>query len=79
MIYKKADYKELEFDITPVRIVRKDAVTSDQSAIENQMDKGFGDPSKPITVDLKNLETYLNTQSLNQALLKANIGTVYDV
>ncbi len=79
MVFKNANYKELEFDITPVRIVRKGTVVSDQSAIENQMDKGFGDPSKPITDDLKNLETYLNTQSLNQALLKANIGTVYDV
>ena len=79
MVFKNANYNELEFDITPVRIVRKGAVSSDQSAIENQMDKGFGDPSKPITDDLKNLETYLNIQSLNQALLKANIGTVYDV
>ncbi|WP_170116586.1 hypothetical protein [Mesonia algae] len=77
MVFKNANYNELEFDITPVRIVRKGAVSSDQSAIE--MDKGFGDPSKPITDDLKNLETYLNSLSLNQTLLKANIDTVYDI
>ncbi|MGO3183372.1 MAG: hypothetical protein ACTIJ9_11125 [Aequorivita sp.] len=79
MVFKNSNYKELQFDITPVRILRKGSKTADKNTIENQIDTGFGDVTKPIADDLKNLERYLNLFSLNQALLKANIGNVYDV
>ena len=73
--------KNPNFEITPVRLLRGIAKDADAKTIEDRIDhaKGFGDPQKDLEGDLQNLETYLNTQDLNQALLQCNIGKVYDV
>ena len=78
-ILKNANHEQLHFNITPVRILRKGIEQSDKNIIESQIDKGFGDVNKKLADDLKKLETYLNTQSLNQALLQCSIGKVYDI
>ncbi len=80
-IFKNANHEQLHFNITPVRILRGVSQQSDKDVIENMIDhsQGFGDKSKDINGDLQNLQDYLNTQSLNQALLQCSIGKVYDV
>ncbi len=80
-VFKNANHEQLQFNITPVRILRSISPQSDKDAIENMIDhsQGFGDKSKDINGDLQNLQDYLNTQSLNQALLQCSIGKVYDV
>ncbi len=78
-IFKNANHEQLHFNITPVRILRSVDTEHDKETIEKMMDLGFGDSGKDIAGDLKNLETYLNEHSLNQALLKCSIGKVYDV
>ncbi|TPN80964.1 DUF4280 domain-containing protein [Aquimarina algicola] len=80
-IVKNVDHEQFHFEITPVRILRGVSKESDKEAIENKIDlpKGFGDTNKDITGDLQNLQDYLNTQSLNQALLQCKIGKVYDI
>ncbi len=78
-IFKNANHEQLHFEITPVRILRGISKESDTETIENKMDLGFGDKNKDINGDLQNLQKYLNTQSLNQALLKCKIDRVYDI
>ncbi|WP_199185109.1 DUF4280 domain-containing protein [Aquimarina sp. I32.4] len=77
--FKNSNHKDLHFEITPVRIVRKQAKEDDKKAIERKIDLGFGDIDKNLEGDLQNLQEYLNTQSLNQALLQCTIGKVYDI
>ena len=74
-----ANHEQLKFEITPVRVLRSVSKESDAEAIENKIDQGFGDTNKDLAGDLQNLEDYLNTQSLNQALLQCKIGEVYDI
>ncbi|WP_082422560.1 DUF4280 domain-containing protein [Aquimarina longa] len=76
---KNSNHKDLHFEITPVRILRSIAKEEDKKTIENRIDQGFGDPNKNLSGDLQNLQDYLNTQSLNQALLQCTIGKVYDI
>ncbi len=80
-VFKNANHEQLQFNITPVRILRSISPQSDKDTIENMIDhsQGFGDKSKDINSDLQNLQEYLNMQSLNQALLKCSIGKVYDI
>lgn len=80
-IFKNANHEQLHFDIIPVRILRGVSPEEDKEGIESMIDhfQGFGDANKDINDDLKNLQEYLNTQSLNQALLQCTIGEVYDV
>ncbi len=80
-VFKNANHGQLKFNITPVRILRGVSQQSDKNAIENRINhsQGFGDKSKDINGDLQNLQDYLNTQSLNQALLQCSIGKVHDI
>ncbi len=80
-VFANANHKDLHFEITPVRLLRSISKDADAKAIEDRIDhaRGFGDPQKDLEGDLQNLETYLNTQALNQALLQCKIGKVYDV
>ena len=93
-IFKNANHEQLHLNITPVRVLRSISKQSDIDTIETQIDiegvitrldgtiknvKGWGDKGKDLTADLKNLEKYLNKNSLNQALLQCTIGKVYDI
>ncbi len=93
-VFKNANHTRLHFNITPVRILRSVSKETDIELIEKRIDikgtktnkdgtkiqiKGWGDKNADLPTDLKKLEHYLNTQSLNQALLQCTIGKVYDI
>ncbi|WP_047790776.1 hypothetical protein [Tenacibaculum mesophilum] len=92
-VVRNANHEQLHFNIIPVRILRSVSKQTDIDIIEKQIDiegvitkngvkekiKGWGNKGTDLTEDLKNLENYLNKNSLNQALLQCNIGKVYDL
>ncbi len=77
--FANANYKQLQFDITPVRVLRSISKESDALAIATKINEGFGDPNIALGGNLKKLENYINTNALNQALLQCNVGRVYDI
>lgn len=93
-MFRNANHSQLHFDITPVRILRNIATESDKEIINKQIDikgtitqkdgtlqkvAGWGTKDQGLEADIKQLEHYLNTNSLNQASLQCTIGKVYDV
>ncbi|WP_158976035.1 type VI secretion system tube protein TssD [Cellulophaga sp. L1A9] len=78
-LFRNANHEQLHFNITPIRILRSTSIEIDKNIIEDKIDLGFGDVNKNLEDDLENLENYLNTKSLNQALLQCKIGEVVDI
>ncbi len=92
-VVKNANHEQLHFNIIPVRVLRSISKQTDIDIIEKQIDiegtitkngvkekvKGWGDKGSDLTTDFKNLENYLNENSLNQALLQCTIGKIYDI
>jgi len=90
-----ANNQQYKFNITPVRIARSYHEKEDFNKIDEETDNnynhdlhkgsnfsfgtGFGDVNKNLNGDFKNLEKFLNENSLNQAQIQTNIGVYYDM
>ena len=93
-VFKNANHEQFHFNITPVRVLRAGKTDQDIKLIDDGVDldvtvneekwsekrfKGFSDKNSNIEGNLANLQTYLNKQSLNQALLQCTLKNVYHI